>query len=692
MARGSGSSYGNEDAGGRSAGNSSYGNSNAGGRSSGGRSSGSASNNDGGYFSQGGPAGNSAGMGGLGGGYDGPSFAGSGSDFADAGSSYGRDGAGDHSSTSAPSGRAPSGPGNDGYYGGTSPVGIAAGQGGLGGAVSGNRTDYFGGGIGSAIGNGLGSRSTYGQSLAGGIAVSSPVGQVGRGLNVSDGYRQMGRSLAEAGVRNLSAPGRNLSSVERARIGATTSMPMEMAALLAAVAIPESAKDWAAKFRDRVTDFTRHPGNAKTITRGHTKGLSSSAAGAFQFIQDTYRSLANRLGLTDFSPRSQTIAAVSLAKELYANHGRNHESLEAALEARDFDDIKEALGKTNSRGHSIGWEGITIQSADRLSRNFENELAGLKADTDIRTDATIDEAGQVFTNLDGSTVATPARATFETKAGKGTDQFTNQVYGYLTADLTPAAIPAATDPTVPTSSVPAVAQDGLIPEHAPPTLGRPETPGLWTNPFPGVDLEDRPGSVYTGANEGPAEDTFERDYLQPAQPTTTAAPPNTPMPVQQEDTTVRDVVPADWNRPERDPWEGLRVAEGNDGQPQDPWQGLRGQQVEAVRSLGGRLLAGTIDTGLALIPSFGIVNLGVRLTSGKTLGEHLVDGDLDTVEDWQNQISGSDTSDVAISASPSPDPELDEEADDDPVDDFAANYLGGQSNPSPSLRWGRRAA
>lgn len=56
-------------------------------------------------------------------------------------------------------------------------------------------------------------------------------------------------------------------------------------------------------------DLKQHPD--KVINRG---GYSSSAAGAYQFLTPTWQSSASALGLTDFGPRSQDLAATRLMR------------------------------------------------------------------------------------------------------------------------------------------------------------------------------------------------------------------------------------------------------------------------------------------------------------------------------------------------------------------------------------------
>jgi len=55
--------------------------------------------------------------------------------------------------------------------------------------------------------------------------------------------------------------------------------------------------------------FADHP--RKAITRG---GLTSTAAGAYQFLSKTWDDMVRQYGFTDFSPANQDVAAVALIK------------------------------------------------------------------------------------------------------------------------------------------------------------------------------------------------------------------------------------------------------------------------------------------------------------------------------------------------------------------------------------------
>lgn len=58
----------------------------------------------------------------------------------------------------------------------------------------------------------------------------------------------------------------------------------------------------------KFSDLSRHPD--QPVSSG---GYTSTAAGAYQFLTPTWKAVSQKLGLKDFSPRSQDIAALDLA-------------------------------------------------------------------------------------------------------------------------------------------------------------------------------------------------------------------------------------------------------------------------------------------------------------------------------------------------------------------------------------------
>ncbi|MEC6393349.1 glycoside hydrolase family 104 protein [Acinetobacter pittii] len=63
---------------------------------------------------------------------------------------------------------------------------------------------------------------------------------------------------------------------------------------------------------ERVNDLSWHPGVKKGFTQTDGKKNATTAAGRYQFLKDTWDGVAKQLGLEDFSPKNQDIAAVAL--------------------------------------------------------------------------------------------------------------------------------------------------------------------------------------------------------------------------------------------------------------------------------------------------------------------------------------------------------------------------------------------
>lgn len=78
------------------------------------------------------------------------------------------------------------------------------------------------------------------------------------------------------------------------------------------------------------TDFSRHPNKLIPLP---SYGIKSTAAGRYQFIIGTWRSLQQRLKLTDFSPASQDAAALELLRECGSLRRLDENDLRGALQA-----------------------------------------------------------------------------------------------------------------------------------------------------------------------------------------------------------------------------------------------------------------------------------------------------------------------------------------------------------------------
>jgi muramidase (phage lysozyme) len=100
------------------------------------------------------------------------------------------------------------------------------------------------------------------------------------------------------------------------------------------------------------TDMSKHPASPdiappagwilnSSQSNYYNPSRNSSAAGAYQFIYQTWAALANTLGLSDFSPESQDMAAQELLGEI------------GALNALDNDDVDLALRLASSQWASL---------------------------------------------------------------------------------------------------------------------------------------------------------------------------------------------------------------------------------------------------------------------------------------------------------------------------------------------------
>lgn len=103
-----------------------------------------------------------------------------------------------------------------------------------------------------------------------------------------------------------------------------SSLSPNQRALLDTIAGTESP-DYNTMYGGKKFDsYAAHPGVAVPISSGPNAGRTSSAAGRYQFLGSTWNSQAQKLGLKDFSPENQDLAAWDLAATTYkAKTGRD---------------------------------------------------------------------------------------------------------------------------------------------------------------------------------------------------------------------------------------------------------------------------------------------------------------------------------------------------------------------------------
>jgi muramidase (phage lysozyme) len=110
------------------------------------------------------------------------------------------------------------------------------------------------------------------------------------------------------------------------------------------------------------SDMSRHPAQINSAN-----GLSSDAAGAYQFLSTTYNPAAKALGITDFSPESQEKVGKYLAQQRGMNTDIVHTDKASFLKALDKIAPEWASVPTLKTGTSYyGQGGLTPDEAWRI--------------------------------------------------------------------------------------------------------------------------------------------------------------------------------------------------------------------------------------------------------------------------------------------------------------------------------------
>lgn len=127
--------------------------------------------------------------------------------------------------------------------------------------------------------------------------------------------------------------------------------------------------------------YTDHPGGTVTARSG-SREITSSAAGAYQFLFATWREIKDALGLSDFAPPNQDLAAVGLI----ARRG----ALQDVLDGRLANALAKCCAEWASLpGSPYGQPTVTIQQA----RAWFEQAGGRVSDSkDIQRDAPVFDA------------------------------------------------------------------------------------------------------------------------------------------------------------------------------------------------------------------------------------------------------------------------------------------------------------
>ena len=152
----------------------------------------------------------------------------------------------------------------------------------------------------------------------------------------------------------------------------------------------------------RFSDYSHHPNQAIPIRSGPNAGKTSTAAGRYQFLGSTWNTMAQKLGLTDFSPASQDKAAWALASETY--HRQTGGDLAAALQSGDPRVIA-GVGRALSGTWTSLPGGIEQgQGANRFVQAFNRFLGAGQRPTQV---ASLDPSAGMNANMGGDTAPSP---------------------------------------------------------------------------------------------------------------------------------------------------------------------------------------------------------------------------------------------------------------------------------------------
>lgn len=204
-----------------------------------------------------------------------------------------------------------------------------------------------------------------GQQAPGG---AEPPGIMGRIWGGIKGGAQKALSYVTGGAQASGAPGTaNRSS------SVNSDIPPEGRALLDTIASSESPGYNVLYGGGKFDSYADHPRQNIPISSGPNAGRTSSAAGRYQFLQGTWDQQARKLGLTDFSPASQDIAAWDLAQTVYRN--RTGRDLVADLQSKDQALISNAGRVLNGTWTSLPGGIEPGQTAGVMASRFNANLS-----------------------------------------------------------------------------------------------------------------------------------------------------------------------------------------------------------------------------------------------------------------------------------------------------------------------------
>ena len=124
------------------------------------------------------------------------------------------------------------------------------------------------------------------------------------------------------------------------------------------------------------SDYSRHPGQAQTVTKGNTS-TTSTAAGLYQFLKKTWDEQAAKHGYKDFKPETQDLAAWNYASEVYKQQTGRELTTDLADPAKRnaIGDALKNVWPSLPGGSQTGpaWQG---KQFSQVFDNFYNDTSG----------------------------------------------------------------------------------------------------------------------------------------------------------------------------------------------------------------------------------------------------------------------------------------------------------------------------
>jgi muramidase (phage lysozyme) len=178
-------------------------------------------------------------------------------------------------------------------------------------------------------------------------------------------------------------------------------------ALLNTIAGPESAGRYDVMYGGgRFRDFRDHPRKPVRITSGPNAGKTSSAAGKYQFLGPTWDEYRSKLGLKDFKPQSQDMAAWALASDVYRK--KTGGDLERALASGDPSMLANVGNVLSGTWTSLPGGIEQGTNRNKFVQAFNQNLSG--GDAALPRVASLDPAAGIASLAGGTGGAAPPQA------------------------------------------------------------------------------------------------------------------------------------------------------------------------------------------------------------------------------------------------------------------------------------------